>query len=803
MAESLATNAPNRLMTLLERLRTAAASAKPGTRVIGIDLGTTNSTVAQVQLPLDPAGSPELLCECISIEQMTPSGPFYGSLVPSVVAIDKSGKTWIGEGAKRMRSLPREHGLSPEKNLFHDTKNEIGLRKRYYRAPEEYDHARKIAGHVLRFLAQGARKVSGHASVRTVVTVPASFQLNQRADTLDAARLAGLSLTDYDLLDEPLAALTDYLFTFAGQEILAKPANMVVFDFGGGTCDVFVARLKPRGADEGVDIEAKAVSRYHRLGGSDFDAAIIHEVLIPALLKENTLPARHFEWGERKRVLEPALRGCAEALKEGLCREIAQLHLHGRYQGADKTTIVAKQMATAVRVGDTEYLLAEPCLTAARWEELLEPFLSTYLLHVQQTDFCQTLSIFAPISDAMERARLPVGDVHFVLLAGGSSLIPQVQWAVEKYFPTARILSFPDSTAAQTAIARGAAWSAAWLEATGRPFVRPVISDAIALRVRGRSPITLIDAGSAIPFPADGSWATKPGLVLPKQFSGLLKVEIVTLPDEQTVLHMPVEMDKKLGGEPLLLQYRFTAARSFECALALMREPDKRTESKVENPLVNVANPGAVRAQIEEIEEELRDAGALGKRHSKQLLRLASLYREVRMLEKAAEVLKSAARVAGEPDEVILNLQGLNYDEMGDFNRMETCYKAAVSVSTWSAPFFNWALHCYQQKRFDAALEKVDEAIVREPSHGAYFALKARILLAMEKREAAVQSAEHAMELFPPLPELADWQLSWFESAAFFLKREADIKAVNALRSSRKAATPSPNGLAQEPDYSG
>ena len=789
-------------MSLLEKLRTAAASTKPGTRVIGIDLGTTNSTVAQVQLPLDPAGTAELLCECISIEQMTPSGPFFGSLVPSVVAIDQSGRTWIGEGAKRMRSLPRGYGLSPEKNLFQDTKNEIGLQKRYYRAPGEYDHARKIAGHVLRFLAQGARKVSGHAAVRTVVTVPASFQLNQRADTLEAARLAGLSLTDYDLLDEPLAALTDYLFTFADPEFLTKAANIVVFDFGGGTCDIFVARLKPRGAQEGVDIEAKAVSRYHRLGGSDFDAAIIHEVLIPALLKENNLPARHFEWGDRKRVLEPALRGCAEALKEGLCREIAQLHLLGRYQGADKTAIAARQMATAVRVGDTEYLLAEPSLTAAKWEELLEPFLSTELLHVRQSDFCQTLSIFAPISDAMERARLPVADVHFVLMAGGSSLIPQVQWAVEKYFPKARALTFPDSTAAQTAIARGAAWSAAWLAATGQPFVRPVIPDAIALKAGGRK-LTLIDAGSPIPFPTDGSWATKPGLVLARPFNGLLKVEIVTLPDEQTVLHMQVAMDTKHGGEPLLLQYRFTAARCFECAVALQREPDKRAESSVENPLVNVANPGAVRVEIEEIEEALRDAGALGKPHSKQLLRLASLYREIRMLEKAAEVLKSAGRVAGEPDEYILNLQGLNYDAIGDFNRMETCYKAAVSVSTWSGPFFNWALHCHRQKRFDAALEKVDEAIVREPSDGAYFVLKARILLAMEEKEAATESAEHGLSLFPPLKEQSEFQLAWFESAAIFLKREADLKAVRERRSVRKTASASTDDPAQEPDYTG
>jgi molecular chaperone DnaK (HSP70) len=73
-------------MNLLEKLRTASARAKPGTRVIGIDLGTTNSTVAQVQLPLDPAGPADRLCECISIEQMTHSGPYYGSLVPSVVA---------------------------------------------------------------------------------------------------------------------------------------------------------------------------------------------------------------------------------------------------------------------------------------------------------------------------------------------------------------------------------------------------------------------------------------------------------------------------------------------------------------------------------------------------------------------------------------------------------------------------------------------------------------------------------------------------------------------------------------------
>ena len=98
-------------MNLVEQLAKASAGS-PQRRVLGIDLGTTHSTVAQVQLPLDPAGPPELLCECISIEQMTHSGPFFGSLIPSVVALDKTGKPWIGEGAKRMRSLPHGFGLT-------------------------------------------------------------------------------------------------------------------------------------------------------------------------------------------------------------------------------------------------------------------------------------------------------------------------------------------------------------------------------------------------------------------------------------------------------------------------------------------------------------------------------------------------------------------------------------------------------------------------------------------------------------------------------------------------------------------
>jgi len=106
-------------------------------------------------------------------------------------------------------------------------------------------------------------------------------------------------------------------------------------------------------------------------------------------------------------------------------------------------------------------------------------------------------------------------------------------------------------------------------------------------------------------------------------------------------------------------------------------------------------------------------------------------------------------------------------------------------------------------KTFRCRAGKLDEAIVRDPSNGAYIALKARILFAMGKKDAANESAEHAMSLFPPIQEQSDWQLAWFESAAFFLKREKDLKAISALRSSKKANSPATDSPAQEPEYTG
>ena len=160
-------------------------------RVIGIDLGTTNSTVAELNWPPDGPGS--LRARCVEVEQPTPEGTYIHLLVPSIVALC-DGRTWVGEGAKRLRARAAQLGLRQDVTLFYDCKNDIGVRRTYHRAAEGFRTAADIGGHVLRFLRDAALVEDQTPIGRVVVTVPASFQAAQRLDTVAAAISQWLAL---------------------------------------------------------------------------------------------------------------------------------------------------------------------------------------------------------------------------------------------------------------------------------------------------------------------------------------------------------------------------------------------------------------------------------------------------------------------------------------------------------------------------------------------------------------------------------------------------------------------------------
>ncbi len=775
-------------------------SSRGPLRVLGIDLGTTNSAIAEIVVPT--AGDPAPEARCLDVEQKTLLGPQFHTLVPSAVALHQ-GQLYVGAGAKDLRARvgDRKFGLAQNRNIFWDCKNDIGVRRTYHRAPNGFRSAREIAGHLLRFLANSAADAHRPSVAAISVTVPASFQAAQRKDTLEAARLAGIGLPAGALVDEPIAAFVDYWSTH-GKDIFAgmsEARHLLVFDFGGGTLDVALFELRPpeSGGAAGVEAAPLSVSRYHRLGGGDIDRAIVVEVLIPQIAEQNGLQAGDLDYRTRSERLIPALLGCAEALKIGLCREIARLKRFGRYE-EERRRLVQKNpgvYSCSLR-GRTALRLRSPTLSADQFDRVLKPFLERdpLLLDHRETDYFTTCSVFAPLTDALNRAHLDPEDVDYCLLVGGSSLVPQVSEAVDAFFTEAEILRFDDPERAQATVARGAAWQALSLAVQGEGLVRPITADSISIQTQ-TGPVELIGNGIQLPFPSDGGWAANDRLSVPK--SSLvgeveLRVELRGANDRvlgREIWAIPPPVTK---GDPLRLCCRMDANQVLHLRLALGGENATGEEFRhaFENPLTSVVNPNAKRDRIAELEEHMRTAALSMAGQRRVVVEIAELDAELGRHERALGLLAELNRAS--PDASMLHRMGILAGNMGNHELQEKLYREASRISPdRTDSLFNLALSQKQQGRSTEAMRTIDEALARRPiPHG--LVLKA-MLAEQLKRPAKERKAllARAFEVFDPLSTLGDFELVWYKSGALLAGDRAKERAARKrIEESGKPAPP-------------
>jgi molecular chaperone DnaK (HSP70)/tetratricopeptide (TPR) repeat protein len=757
------------LDTRLAYLGAAAGLPKqsPGPlRVIGIDLGTTNSTVAEIVWSADEPLSANI--RCLEIEQETSSGSYTHIFVPSSVAL-WNGRVWIGEGAKRLLGRSSELQLELGKNLFAECKNEIGSRRTYHRAPEDFRSPTEIATHVLRFVSSAAQQESPVPVSRTVVTVPASFQAAQRNETMRAARAAGLSVQPGDLLDEPIAALLAYLWMRPSElgDSWTDEKSILVFDFGGGTCDVAVLRIGRSPSTELPRVSPLSVSRYHRLGGGDIDRAIVHEVLIPQLLKQNDLDPSSLSYEDRKLRLEPALLGAAEALKIGLCTEISRLCSFEKYEGADKQRVEKIQPGLhTCPLQDRKLTLNSPRLSAEEFERLLEPFLSTNLLFTKETEYRLTCSIFAPIEDAIERAGLRANEIDLVLLVGGSSLIPQIPKAMRRFFSRGRVLEFPDRESTQAAVARGAAIQSLALALRGQGVFSLATHDEISVRTN-QGPIQLVPRGATLPYPADGGWASTNQLVVPTTsiLEPLeLRVEIRGGTGDQErhlfsstwTLEPPVN-----GGARLLLEYRLDENQVLSLRMRLAEgSAESFFETQVENPLTNVVNPNTALLEIQEAEERLRSGEVPKDAQVDLIVEIARNYEKIGQVEKAISYLKQALRRRNSPDVGILNLLGTYCGRIKDFSSEEQYLRAAIRAGDEDVAPFNLALALQRRGDMRAAREHLLPYASRSDC-GPTCVLAAQLAESLGMSQEREEFLEKARARFGDQRFMDEWELHW------------------------------------------
>lgn len=756
----------------------------------GIDLGTTNSTLclstleAGITTPADP--------EVVSLRQPTQAGTYIGTLVPSIVALHK-GQEFVGEGAKNLRALtaaPPE-GMTRNVNLFHDCKNEIGTSRTYPNAPVGYRSPTEIAAKILDFLRREGMSTSASD---VVVTVPASFQSAQRAETVRACALAGLDVGGGHLLDEPVAAFIDYAYRYdpALLDEVNTKKNLLVFDFGGGTCDIALLELSRPDPVAPVKVASLSVSRFHRLGGADVDLAVLHQVLVPQLVQENGLDDFALTFQEKARVITPALISVAEALKIQICNELWRLAQFGKLTATPRDQIVVRYPAQViVRLGNRDLKLASATMNAAQFDLALAPFLDLEHLFMRSTEYRSENSVFAPLADALERADISARDIDYVLAVGGSSLITPVIDALAAYFPAAKMLTYEDRKDAQLAVARGASLQALALAANGRGIIEQAAQDDIFLRTSGAD-IKLVTRGATLPFPGQGMASidelTVPAGGFDKPLP--LAVELVAGPERRPLFSDTWLLTMVSQGTPLRLEYSYDENQVFTLDLKLANMPESLPfRASIENPLSHVVNPNKAQEDIDRLEEEYRNDTS---KAEDLIPQIAELCAKLGQNEKAISLVRTLLRQLNQPMPGLLNRQA-NYEKArGNHAAAIAAYELAAQATgtSWGGPLFNLALLHFGQRDYNRALSAINRAIAVEDDPPSQ-TLKLCILKGKRPTEDVTSAASNVLAAFAANNKLQDWELYWLQRAAELAGDDAAKKSAEREREVRRRSSPS------------
>ena len=347
-------------------------------KIIGIDLGTTNSCVSVME-----GGKPVVITNSEG-----------NRTTPSIVAFTNKGEILVGQPAKNQMVTNPENTIFSIKRFMGNTYNEVTEERSRmpYTVLEEDGKVKiktlegnftpqEISARILQKMKQTAEEYLGETVTDAIITVPAYFNDSQRQSTKDAGRIAGLNVLR--IINEPTAAALAY-----GME-KKKDEKIAVYDLGGGTFDISILELA-----DGV-FEVKSTNGDTHLGGDDFDHAVI-DWLISEFKKEQGIDLNNDKMALQR------LKEAAEKAKKELSSSL-QTDINLPYLTADASG--PKHLNVS--------------LTRSKFEELIRDL-------VERTRI--------PCEKAIQDAGLTLSDINEVILVGGSTRIPLVQETVKNIF---------------------------------------------------------------------------------------------------------------------------------------------------------------------------------------------------------------------------------------------------------------------------------------------------------------------------------------------------------------------------------
>ncbi|MDD4938606.1 MAG: molecular chaperone DnaK [Candidatus Omnitrophica bacterium] len=342
-------------------------------KVIGIDLGTSNSAAAVME-----AGRP------VIIPSAEGAGVASGKAFPSYVAFTKDNQRLVGEPARRQAAI------NPE-GTIQAAKRKMGTDFHFKVFGKEYT-PQQISAFILQKIKQDAEAYFGDKVEEAVITCPAYFDDNQRTATKDAGEIAGLKVLR--IINEPTAACLAYGLEKAGKEL-----KILVFDFGGGTLDVTIMEMWKEGG-----FKVMATSGDTQLGGTDMDNVLI-EYIAGQFKRENGIDLRNDKMAMQR------LREAAEKAKVELSSTL--------------TTDINLPFITADATGPKHMTMS---INRAKLEELVNPIIDRCRHPLEQA--------LKDARSAFEKEGVNFGDkgIDKIIMVGGPTRMPVVQKFVEDYF---------------------------------------------------------------------------------------------------------------------------------------------------------------------------------------------------------------------------------------------------------------------------------------------------------------------------------------------------------------------------------
>ena len=763
-----------------------AVENQKGKTFVGIDFGTSTTVVSVASYN---AKSKQVECKTLHLVQKDLDGNIVeAELMPTVIAINHDGNPLVGEGAYKLKGNP---DYTFGENIWHSFKMELGkdLGPVWYNSQQPRIKSPQDA---TRFFFKQLKRCIENACPNTdidyAVSIPASFESNQRKDLLDALKANEIPMTGRNLIDEPNAAFISYINpdeTYKEPLELKEGYNpkVLVFDFGAGTCDISILEIS---ADyQGCHSKNLSISQFTELGGNDIDRYIANNYLLPSLLKNNDMEEDEYSESQ-KEVITSQLMGIAELLKIKICKDCEFLL-------DDKgmlDTVIAQNGGRTIGVPVNIYTDYKQ-LTQDSFTLTYNEFIHTMEVFFKKNIYQSTTiikrqkrynSVYATINSAIKKAHVSKDEIDYVMMVGGSSKNPFVQHSIREYFGQGtRMLLPPDM---QKLVSQGAAIHSLMTNAFNISTVRPITSEPIVIITKDNHSVSAIGAGTEIPFPAvkisrfNTGESEKKCIEIPVCVSNekkmLANLRIEAPEGNVFPVNTPIEVTLEMNADKVLSVH--ATCQGEVCTV------------ESENPFANTYQTDDERKIMLAERETYVAADKNGGIPTKDsLVKLRNAYSNAENEYREAEVLEMQLKYY--PQDNMYNRLGVLFHNCGNINKAIYNFRKAIAAdeeNPW--PHSNLGHDLYRIGKYREAKKELERAIELKADLPAALIILGEIYDEEEDKDAANELFEQAYNILMRYfhqGQMEDYEYSWLQSVARSLGRELPDE-VKAPRNNRK-----------------